>query len=461
MSTMMNIIFFVTMYPIILLLYFVFKGQGQLKQHQLFGIRISNDWLSPEEQNTLQENYRRQMNRYLLLFLLIPLVTLLLPYFSISFTIWMIWLLAAIVILMLPYARGNEKLKQLKQDRCGASEGSGITYTEIKQAGSIRALKKTDFLLPDLLSVGMAVFSLLRLHDERFELYSFLIITFAACTPLFHLCALWTDRIKVKVISTDSNINVNYARASKKLTKDCWRLFIWFNTIFTAAIMLCVMLTNFSEGFAVHFILWGSILYCILLLAICAYIWEKKIRLDKQYEDKRNLPEEDDEDAWIGGILYYNPRDSHTMVNKKFGIGTTTNMATPAGKATCIIGLLALLILPVCCVWMMMEEFTPIQLSVSGNMLIAEHWKTDYELPLDSITNVTILEELPRTTKVNGTGMDNLQKGTFRTGADGRVQCFLNPQNDIFLRFTADDTIYYMSGYDDAETMEIYAEICD
>ena len=52
--------------------------------------------------------------------------------------------------------------------------------------------------------------------------------------------------------------------------------------------------------------------------------------------------------------------------------------------------------------------------------------------------------------------MDNLEKGTFRTSGDGKIQCFLNPQNDLFLRFTADGTIYYMSGFDDEETMAIY-----
>jgi len=70
-----------------------------------------------------------------------------------------------------------------------------------------------------------------------------------------------------------------------------------------------------------------------------------------------------------------------------------------------------------------------------------------------------LLQELPRTSKVSGTGMDNLLKGTFRNSADGKFQCFLNPQNNLFIRFTADETLYYISGYDDEETRLIYKQI--
>lgn len=456
MSNIMNIIFFVTMYPIVFLLYYIFKVEGKAKPHMLFGIRVSEEWLSKAENEALQEDYRHKMNRYLLIVALVPLLTLLIPYFSISFTIWMVWLLAAIVVFMLPYAMGNRKLKQIKQDRCVAVLNSGIIYTEIKQAGSVRTVKKTSFLLPNLLCIGMAVFSLFRLHEERFELYSILIITFASCTPLFYLCALWMDRIKTRVISTDSDVNVNYARAHKKLWKDFWSLCIWMNTLFTAGILIIALLKTFAYDFAVHVILWGSILYCILLLGECGHVWKKKVRLDKQYADKMDMEDGDDENFWIGGILYYNPNDTHTMVNKKMGIGTTTNMATPAGKALVLISMIAILSIPVCCVWMMLEEFTPISLTITDDTLVAEHWKTDYKIPVNTIKDVTLLETLPRTSKVNGTGMDNLKKGTFRTAADGKVQCFLNPQNGVFLRFTSGDTIYYISGYDDAETMEIY-----
>lgn len=456
---MINAIFFFSMYPVLFLLYYIYKNEGKLKRHTLFGIRISKEWLSEEESEKMLAQYRRKMNRSLLILAIVPLITLFIPYFSISFTIWMIWLMAAIILLGLPYSLNNRKLLQLKQEKQIDNNPDGVVYSEIKNAGSIRTIKKTDFLLPNLLSIGIGIFSLIRLHGERFELYGVLIITFAACTPLFYGCALWMDRMKTRVISSDSDVNVNYARATKKLWKDFWGICMWVNTLFTIAILAIVLFNTYADAFASHIILWGTIIYVILTLIGCAYMWKKKLALDSQYADKMDMPDNDNERAWIGGVFYYNPKDPHVMVSKKFGMGTTTNMATPAGKATIIIGLIALLSLPVCCIWVMLEEFTPITLTITDNTLIGSHWKTEYEISIDDITQVTLLKELPRRSKVNGTGMDNLEKGVYRNSEDGKYKSFLNPNNNVFLRFTVGDTIYYMSGYNDEETMAIYEAI--
>ena len=144
------------------------------------------------------------------------------------------------------------------------------------------------------------------------------------------------------------------------------------------------------------------------------------------------------------------------MVSKKYGIGTTVNLATKAGKASAVLCMVCMLIVPVMCIWLMMEEFTPISLVISQDRLLANHIRNEYTIPIDAIENLTLIEELPRSSKVNGTGMDTLSKGTFRNSNDGQFQCMLNPRNEVFLRFEADGTVYYMSGFDDTETRAIY-----
>ncbi len=453
---MLNAIYFFTMYPTIFLMYFILKGEGKVKHHTLFGIRFSSDWLSEEECTLLQMEYRRRMNRYLLIFALIPFITLPIPYFSISLTIWMLWLLAVIAAFMLPYILSNRKLLALKQERQPSSNLGDITYTEMKNAGTVRIIKRFDFALPLLLSVLLTVFSLVFLHNERFEMYSILVITFAACTPLFYICALWMDRLKTTVISNDSDVNVNFSRACKKIYKNFWQLCIWSNTLFTAVILGIALLKPYTDISVMNFILWGSIAYCLLLLVYCGYMWNQKLKLDRQYQNKMDLTNDNDEKFWIGGMFYYNPKDSHTIVSKKFGIGTTYNMATNTGKVMTLIGAVAILSIPILCIWVMLEEFTPISLTITGDHLTAHHTKTEYSIPLNTIEEVSVLEELPRSTKVTGTGMDALYKGTFRNSQDGKVQYFLNPQNEWFIRFVSEDTIYYMSGYDDTETMVIF-----
>ena len=137
-------------------------------------------------------------------------------------------------------------------------------------------------------------------------------------------------------------------------------------------------------------------------------------------------------------------------------MGTTVNLATPVGKANIGITLLTLLSIPIFCVYIMLEEFAPISLSIENEVLIAEHWKEDYSIPTTAITDLTLVAELPKSTKVSGSAMDHLLKGTFRNSEEGKMQLFLNPQNEIFLRFRSGGTTYYMSGFDDTETEAIY-----
>lgn len=40
----------------------------------------------------------------------------------------------------------------------------------------------------------------------------------------------------------------------------------------------------------------------------------------------------DEDDRWLWGIFYYNPRDTRVLINDRVGIGTSLNLARPAGE---------------------------------------------------------------------------------------------------------------------------------
>ena len=70
---------------------------------------------------------------------------------------------------------------------------------------------------------------------------------------------------------------------------------------------------------------------------------------------------------------------------------------------------------PLLCIWLIQEEFTPIDLVIQNHTLCAQHLKTDYQIPLSEIKDPTLLtaSDLPDWTRTNGTSMDTLEKGTF------------------------------------------------
>jgi hypothetical protein len=205
-------------------------------------------------------------------------------------------------------------------------------------------------------------------------------------------------------------------------------------------------------------ILTGSMVYALATLLLCIPLMKQLRKIEAVYEAKRELNDNADDDRhWIWGIFYYNPADRHSMVPKKVGMGTTMNLATPVGKGSAILGAVVLMVtIPAMCIWLILDEFTPIRLAVEDEILYAKHLNVDYEIQVEDIEHVEKITELPSWSKSSGTAMDTLEKGTFFIRNVGKCEVFLNPENTEFLHFSADGTDYYMSGSDDAQTEEIY-----
>ena len=181
-------------------------------------------------------------------------------------------------------------------------------------------------------------------------------------------------------------------------------------------------------------------------------------KVEKHYEKERDIVVDGDDDRyWMWGLLYNNPKDKHTMVSQRVGMGTTVNIATKGGKIWWGVTVIVMLSLPVLLGWLIFEEFTPISLSINEDELHANHLKLEYEFPTAEIENLELVDDLPKLTKAVGSAMDTLAKGSFRIKGTGeKCILFLNPQNEKFLRFEVDGQVYYMSGFDDKETMDIY-----
>lgn len=457
-----NIILFICMYPAVFILYFAIVSTGKASGRTLFGIRYRDDWLPAGEVRELENAFSRKLKKCLLVFMAIPFAAFLTPYFSVSYTIWVIWLLAAIVVFLLQCTHNYRHLLQLKEERTGRTVSPEGAYYELK-GSHIRCIRWHDFIVPLLISLLAAFFPFLCFRGEKQESYGALMILIAVSNLALYACALWTDRIKVSVISGNSDININYTRAAKKLWKQFWMANIWTMTLFMVLILTCLLPPMYTDRLVSRVSLWGSLTTGLVMMGLCIYLVKRKRRIEEQYSDKMdnhmNAAADEEEKHWIGGILYYNPNDRHSFVNVKFGAGITCNMAKPAGKIITAFAALALLSLPVSCIWLMLEEFTPLSLTVRDNVLAAQHLGEDYSISLDDIENVTLFTELPNSTKLHGTNFSTLEKGLFRNSADGKVEEFLNPQNGVFLRIDTGDAIYYMSSYSDEETLEIYRRL--
>ena len=83
---------------------------------------------------------------------------------------------------------------------------------------------------------------------------------------------------------------------------------------------------------------------------------------------------------------------------------------------------------------------------------------TTYRVDLADVTDSALLPELPDATRVAGTGLDNLLKGSFSVEGYGMVKLCLNPNDPPFLVLETEKTTYILGG-DGVE--ELYAAVTE
>ncbi len=454
MNMFMNIIFLVTCYPILFILYYMLKDADN-RNHYCFGATLKKGMKNSEEVKKITAEYKSSLKKCTIIMAILPILFFFIPYFSISMSLWMMWILAVCFVPMIFLIKANRKIIELKTEK-GWNEKSNTSYADLKMITIPGKVKFITFLPMLFLSTIPVVIAFILFKGYGYVVFAWIVAIFGLCTYLFYGCAIWTDKQKITVICEDSDINVNFARAKKQIWKKYWIICGWINTVFTWFLFFIMC----KREYAMSGVIWGSILYCIIIIAVAIILMKKILLINKEYEEKRTVEDiADDDSHWIWGMIYYNKNDKHFMIENRFGTGTTINMAKKSGMAMTIFSYLAILSLPIICIWIIMLEFTPIQVYIENEEIVCEHLSKEYEIPLDEIDEYTILTERPKMTKVNGNGMDNVLSGTFETEYDEMAEVFLNPQNDLLIKIVVDDQIYYISDVDDEGTKELIEEI--
>lgn len=453
----MNLVMAATMYPVLLLLFFFAFHQSKPKGGLLFGARLMEEKAREPEVQALRQQFRREMIWGLVLMALVPLLFFLVPYASIQLFLWVLWVFVAILLLELPYVRANRRLRQWKLRAGLVSDRERTIYAELSPLP--RTVTWRTCLPQMVLSLAGAVLAAVLLRGQGMGEMVASVLTFGLMTVLFAFCAVWMDRLRMKVISSDSDVNLNYNRARRSLWKACWQGCAWINTAFTLVMPIAFWLE--SESRSLGLIIAATVVYILVLVVLIGRLLAGENRLNKVYRDKMDLAAHvDDDEHWLWGMMYYNPGDRRLNVEKRNGGGVTINVAHPAGKVITILVAVVLAASLVLCAWPIALEFTPMTLSVEGDRLVASQLREDYVLPLEEVEQVALLEGHPEWSRMNGSSLPGMLKGTFRIRETGeRVEVFLDPENTYCIRLVAGGRAYYLSCAEDADTLAVYQQL--
>ena len=363
---MMRIILLLSMYIILPILYFTMANDTKPKKNIILGATLPYASLKDPRVLKICTEFKKALKRSLLILAIVALPCLVVPYISISMAILFTWVIPAIVVPMVIYAKYRRRLITLKKEMLNGNESlSSVTYVDLQ--ASVQQTKPLSLWwhMPPLVAACIPVADCLLSYQAKSDGWMlFLYGTMASLPVLALLLHGVFQRQSPDVVGDDSNLNAALTRIRRRRYMAFCLGFSWLSG-FLCLIPWLMMKERLSYFWGMVFM----ILYTVVLMVVCFYTEFRTRHQTEQMAPGSPTDMVNDEDRyWIAGQFYYNPQDKHLMKASRIGVSSTVNMAHPVGKILMVLSVLCLLSLPVCGLWMIGEEFVPLSSNASFNL---------------------------------------------------------------------------------------------
>ncbi len=197
--------------------------------------------------------------------------------------------------------------------------------------------------------------------------------------------------------------------------------------------------------------------FCIILPYIPYVNCNKQLmQLKKEYSSTTY----DEDDFYLWGIFYNNPKDKRLFVNYRTGSNSTVNIANLGGKIIAGIIVLMIAIVPFTGVFLTTLDNSPIKLNVTENCIIAENGLTEYTVTLSESDKITLVNELPQGLyRKIGTATETLLKGRFTATEYGNITLCLDQTVPPYILIETQDSNYLFGTRDSITTNQVFVQI--
>ena len=373
--------------------------------------------------------YKKEVNQaaWLLMLLIIPAI--LCPGgFNLIMGIWGFWLLLCLVLMQFPFIKANKKLRALKAAR-GWKKESAPVFVDTTTIEQPKWIHPSVFILLTLLPLGGILIDKNTLP---------LSVIMAASNLFLYFVYRYTYRNKSEMVDG----NVELTQALSRIRRREWgKMFLMMS--------LCMALLGLLSPFMIS----RPALTGLLMTVFCAALCWATIRIEMNV---RRLQEKltensgkdwyvDDDDHWIWGCFYYNPDDSHMLINNRTGAGNTVNLAHPVGKVFLFVSVLIILWVPFVGPTMDALITSEITVTRTETEITAESGKTLYTIPVAEIAEIQELDQLPDGLyKVLGTNTEKILKGDFTMDGIGSLEVCVNQDKGKYWLIRTEGNRYYL-----------------
>lgn len=438
------VILWLCLLPVVPIMYVTLGNEAKFKKNIAVGVTFPYEGRTDGEVKARLHRFKKELGWTCIALTAVMVPCLFARGFGLVMFLWGVWLILCVVLPYVPYVRCNRDLKRIKRER-GWQRAPEPVMVDTAAISVGRPLSPWFFVPAFVLSLLPLVW------DQDFWL---VYAADAVCAAGFWLCCRWLYRNKSETVDGSAELT----RVLSQVRRHNWGR-MWLLCAYSmAALSFCMLLIQAHPSLCLVL----TMVICFVLLAAVMGVEMKTRRVQERLTAESGTAwYADEDDKWIGGVLYYNPNDSRSLVNSRVGTGTSFNMARPAGKI--IMGIVALMLVALPFTGWFLDGVgdKPIGLELAGGAVTASHGSTRYTVELEDITGVELLETLPENMiRTNGTGMENLLKGRFKSAGIGSMKVCLDPNCPPFLLIAAEDGQHYLFGSrDEGLAEEIFEKL--
>jgi len=422
------------------IMYAVMRNEVKPKKNIVLGVTLPLQAREDARVQAVCKNYTHTLGWVSLMLTLLPLPLVFVRYTSVIILVMCMWMIPAIALPMVVYGKANRRLLRLKKENGWFSPLGEKAAVVVDLAAAVKepfVLKKAQFVLTAALSAVHLLFCLCFFRGKEDLLY---ILLAAGSLALFvwlsgPMCAFLVRR-KAETVGENTELNIALTRVRREGWYHMWLLMAWS----MLAMQVLVPVLDTWLGLAVMIVFMA-----VLLVASMAIEFRLRGRQQTLTTQSGADAYTDEDEYWLFGQFYYNKNDSHVIVNNRVGANTSVNLARPAGAAVMIITALLILLLPLLGVWMIGEELSPIECTVTAEALVVQQGMSTYAIETEDVTHVEVLDDLPEASKRWGSNFSHLYKGSFKVEGHGTCEVLLDPTDDEFLLIEADGETYVFS----------------
>lgn len=420
----------------------------------ILGVWIPKENAQDESVIAIIKSYQ-QCKKKALVFPIFLAIPMLLPtaYFSITFSTFMLGLIALLVLDAVMYSKAHQNMKQLKKSRGWYKEATGEVYVDTKLSQEVK-LPRFGFLW----WAGLVLLSVLPWFIKVEVSKGLAYVLIAASLGIVMLGAFVMRafrQLSYRVYSSDfqSNLMLNQRIRSEWLSGIMGLMYVTVlgNTVlyFFAHQMAALQKTG-----------WYMMILFLTVLPVFFMLWLSMRH--RAYTEAtllgKDIIEQPDEDYWILGLFYNNPRVRKMFINRPYGMGSTVNLATKGGKLY-VFGSAILCVAIIVPLWfgMIMDDVTPHQMVFLEDQFTVKSTFYAMTMAYEDIESLEWVDPPHGGFKSNGVATSRYARGHFYYKEFGDVHAYVFKDSTPYLLISSKSgKALLFSGHAQSDTLMVY-----